>query len=196
MAALRGLEVGDVAAVLTDATASLVEYLEVLLDDAAPCRLALSTWSIYRGDMARLLGHVDAGDVTDLRVIVDRGFRQRRPDDWAAVVEMLGADRMREVRLHAKLFVLDGGPGRVWAGASSMNLNGNSRVENLTVVRDEAIATMYRDLFDLVWDRVAPGEASGVDPLREVLAAGGSEDGERSLLDAMLDESAEDLTWF
>lgn len=163
---VRGLEYGERVSILTDYTANLIDYLECVIDDAAPCRIDIATWAASQGDAGRLVLRRDAGHVTGARWIIDRGLRYRNggAEVLASVVAMWGPDSVRECRLHAKIFVVDGGPRRRWAGQSSMNLNGNTRVENLDITRDDGLAGMYAEFFGMVFERVKPGENDTRDP--------------------------------
>lgn len=162
--AVRGLEPGESADIITDSATSLVDFLDVLIDDARPAALSIVVWAAYRGDTARIHARQQAGDLTGVRWAFDRGFQRRRPDDWNALAELWPPAAFRFLRVHSKMFLLDGGAGRRWVGSGSCNLNGNSRTESLHVARSDEVAAMYADFFDRVFALVGPGQELIGDP--------------------------------
>lgn len=162
--ACRGLAHGESADIITDSATSLIDVLDVLIDDARPAALAIVVWAAYRGDTARVHARQQSGDLTGVRWVFDRGFQRRRPDDWQALAGLWPADAFRFMRVHSKMFLLDGGEGRRWVGSGSCNLNGNSRTESLHVARSDGVAGMYADFFDRVFALVGPSQELVGDP--------------------------------
>lgn len=159
-----GLGPDERISLITDTSSSLVDYLEPLIIEAAPCAVGLVSWSAYPGDFARIVALRDAGHVTALRLIMDRSFRTRGYDKFAAVTSLIDVTEYREMRVHAKIVYIDGGPGKMWAVQSSMNLNGNSRAESLDVTRNDELAGLYREFFDMSFSAVPVGDLSYNDP--------------------------------
>jgi hypothetical protein len=54
--------------------------------------------------------------------------------------------------VHAKVIIIDGGPGRRAVFRSSMNLNKNLRTEQFDIDVDDAVAEFYRAWFDGLWE--------------------------------------------
>lgn len=169
---------------------SAIDALEHMVAELGPASVRVSTWTtgIYDVERARAI-RVD-GRITDVRFLLDRGTFEKSPQFAGPLIEVLGPGAFRCLSVHAKVIIVDGGPGRRAVFRSSMNLNKNMRTEQFDIDVDDAVAEFYTLWFDGLWDESGRSHdnraiiAAIYDRYRALPAGGGSvagraEDGRR-----------------
>jgi hypothetical protein len=149
---LGPLEPGCRVTGVTAGQFSAIDALEHMVDQLGPASVRVSTWTtgIYDVERARAI-HV-AGRITDIRMLLDRGTFEKSPKYAGPLIEVLGVDAFRCLSVHAKVIIVDGGPGRSAVFRTSMNLNKNLRTEQFDIDVDDAVAAFYIDWFDGLWN--------------------------------------------
>lgn len=129
---------------------SLVELIAACLDRTGPARLFVSAWTAAHADCVALLRLLQAGQVQDVRLLVDPSLVRRAPAILAAIRELFGHDAVRVTRNHAK-WVLIANPTWRLVIRTSMNLNRNPRLEDYTIAHDPALADFLDGLAAAFW---------------------------------------------
>lgn len=140
---------------ITGATAgqfSAIDAVEHMVEQLHPCSVRVSTWTTGIYDVERLEGLRFLGLATDVRFLLDRATFEKSPKFAGPMIERFGVDTFRCCAVHAKVIVVDGGPGRRAAWRSSMNLNKNLRTENFDISVDDEIAEFWAEWFDGLWE--------------------------------------------
>ncbi|PRX29016.1 hypothetical protein SAMN05216257_10497 [Meinhardsimonia xiamenensis] len=140
---------------ITGATAgqfSAIDAVEHMVEQLHPCSVRVSTWTTGIYDVERLQELKFLGLATDVRFLLDRATFEKSPQFAGPMIERFGVDTFRCCAVHAKVIVVDGGPGRRAAWRSSMNLNKNLRTENFDISVDDGIAEFWGQWFDGLWD--------------------------------------------
>lgn len=131
---------------------SAIDALEHMVDELGPASVRVSTWTTGIYDVARTRAIQANGRISDVRFLLDRGTFEKSPQFAGPLIEVLGPDAFRCMSVHAKVVIVDGGPGRRAVFRSSMNLNKNLRTEQFDLDVDDAVAEFYRVWFDGLWD--------------------------------------------
>lgn len=131
---------------------SAIDALEHMVDRLGPASVRVSTWTTGIYDVERTRAIRVDGRITDVRFLLDRGTFEKSPQFAGPLIEMLGPDAFRCLSVHAKVIIVDGGPGRRAVFRSSMNLNKNLRTEQFDIDVDDAVAEFYTFWFDGLWE--------------------------------------------
>jgi hypothetical protein len=131
---------------------SAIDALEHMVDELGPAAVRVSTWTTGIYDVERTRAIRLDGRITDIRFLLDRATFEKSPQFAGPLIEILGVDAFRCLSVHAKVVIVDGGPGRRAVFRSSMNLNKNLRTEQFDIDVDDAVAEFYRQWFDGLWE--------------------------------------------
>jgi hypothetical protein len=131
---------------------SAIDALEHMVDELGPAAVRVSTWTTGIYDVQRTRAIRVDGRITDIRFLLDRGTFEKSPQFAGPLIEILGVDAFRCLSVHAKVIIVDGGPGRRAVFRSSMNLNKNLRTEQFDIDVDDEVAEFYRAWFDGLWE--------------------------------------------
>lgn len=145
---------------------SLIDLFAALLDVTGPARVSLSTWTAAHVDLSRVLDFLADGRVLSTRWLLDLSFTRRQPQIAARIRERFGQDAVRVTKNHAKFFTLTTEGADPWriVCRTSMNLNHNARLEDLTIAHDPALWRFLETAFDDLWQRRGPrGTRGGAD---------------------------------
>lgn len=136
---------------LTAGQFSAIDAMEHMVDQLFPAEVRISTWTTGLYDVERAKAIQLAGRITDLRMLLDRGTFEKSPKFAGPLIEALGVEAFRCLAVHAKVVIVSGARGRA-VMRSSMNLNKNLRTEQFDIDVDDAVADLYTDWFDGLWD--------------------------------------------
>lgn len=144
---------------LTFGQFSLMDAVEAILEKTGPADVAIATWTAAAADLSRSEASLSNGNIRSLRFVIDVSFANRQPGYLAKIRELFGDDAIRSIRTHAKYVVITNDAWRV-AIRTSMNLNGNPRLESIEVTDDEVLAGFLLRITDEVFATEAPGDFS------------------------------------
>jgi len=141
---------------MTKGQFSLGDLIGACLEVTGPASVSISTWTAGIRDGRAMSWMLERGNITSLRLLVDRSFATRQPRYCAAVRQMFGDTAIRATKTHAKVVTIAGG-GWHLAIRSSMNLNRNPRYETFDIDDDEAIWAFFEGHFDEMEEEMPPG---------------------------------------
>jgi len=119
----------------------MMDVVTSAVEVTGPASLELGTWTISIDDVRTIAWMLENGDLTRVKVLVDRSFRSFR-SYYSALIELLGRDSVIETRTHAKFAILRNNAWNV-AIRSSMNANKNTRWEQVDVDDDAGICDLF-----------------------------------------------------
>lgn len=122
---------------------SMYEFLERALKVTGPAQLWLSTFSITELSARMLSAHQDAGDITELHMLIDYRAKVRYPEVYQLASNI--ATRIRQTPVHAKVMVLHGLHATITM-VGSANWTENPRIEAGVITCNTQIAA-----FHLAW---------------------------------------------
>lgn len=137
-AALEGKEVHFV----TGGKWSLHQLLEAALAVTGPAVLHLSTFSITEFSARLLAGHLDAGRLRELHMLIDYRAKVRYPEVYQLAANVATSIRLTPV--HAKVMVIEGEHCTLSLQGSA-NWTDNPRIESGVLTRDQHVADFYKD---------------------------------------------------
>lgn len=100
------------------------------------------------------------------RLIIDGSFDSIKPYVYHHMQRLFGDDRIRCVRTHAKFIVVSSDTHDV-AVRTSMNLNENSRMEQLEIAEDSALCAFLWTIVDSIFEETEAGVVSRKCPVLE-----------------------------
>lgn len=145
------LEPGARVTGLTAGQFSAIDAMEHMVDELGPATVRVSTWTTGIYDVRRARDIRTRGRITDIRMLLDRGTFEKSPKYAGPLIEVLGIDAFRCVSVHAKVVIVSGERGNA-VMRSSMNLNKNLRTEQFDIDVDDAVAGLYTEWFDALWE--------------------------------------------
>lgn len=154
--AIGTIEPGCEVYVLTYGQFSLIDALVAILEQTGPADVCVSTWSAARADLERSMKLLESADIRSMRWLVDRSFLTRKPKECALLRRLFGDDCIRTLSTHAKFLTIRN---ERWSLAirTSMNLNGNPRLENIEISDDDALCEFMERAVDEVFGEQEPG---------------------------------------
>lgn len=145
------LEPGVRVTGLTAGQFSAIDAMEHMVDELGPAKVRVSTWTTGIYDVRRARDIRTRGRITDIRMLLDRGTFEKSPKYAGPLIEVLGIDAFRCLAVHAKVIIVLGARGNA-VMRSSMNLNKNLRTEQFDIDVDDAVAALYGDWFEGLWE--------------------------------------------
>lgn len=135
---------------------SLLDLIAATLAQTGPGAVTVSTWTPGRAEMESVAQMLDAGYVTDFRLLVDRSFVTRHPEYVTRIHRVLGPQAIRQTRTHAKFALIEAGDYRITI-RTSMNFNRNPRYEQFDLDDDAVIFAFFEAAVNELYDGVPPG---------------------------------------
>lgn len=111
---------------------SMLDAVLHVLDQVGPARLSIWTWTVAEYEIERFSELRDDGRITDGRLVIDHGARNKNAPLIASWKAAHGPESVRYVLNHAKIATIESADRRVLV-RGSMNLNFNPRFEQLDV---------------------------------------------------------------
>ena len=141
--------------VLTYGQFSLMDGLLAVLDQTGPAHVNISTWTAAHADISRSSELLESAEILSFKMIVDRSFKTRQPKYYEHMVNLFGQESIREINTHAKFITVRNNKWDIVI-RTSMNLNGNPRLENMEVSDNTAFANFFETIVNDVFKEVKP----------------------------------------
>jgi len=126
---------------------SISEAVEIILETVGSADVSVCTWAVGSNDVRIAREWIDAGTVTDFRLMADGCVLSNMADRVPVLRESLGAERVRFIRNHSKFAVIRGGKfDAVFRG--SLNWNENIRNESFDLSFDPETVEVFGGVFD------------------------------------------------
>jgi hypothetical protein len=110
-------------------------------------RVTLSTWSVGQEESANLGALLRNGEASSVEVFVDESWPLRQQKFCGLLVGAIGAGGVRLLRTHAKILLVEGERGVMFAHGS-LNLNPNRRLESCGIEFNTGAARFAALQFD------------------------------------------------
>jgi hypothetical protein len=143
---------------LTYGQFSLIDALVSILDQTGPAHVCISTWTAAHAHLDRSAELMNSADILSLRMIVDRSFKTRQPKYFEHMIDLFGAESIREILTHAKFLTIRNDKFDIVV-KTSMNLNENPRLENIEISENKDFADFFDQIVEAVFKEVRPGES-------------------------------------
>jgi hypothetical protein len=143
--------------ILTYGQFSLIDALVAILDQTGPAHVSVSTWTAAHADLSRSAELMEAVNILSLRMIVDRSFKTRQPKYYEHMICLFGEESIRAINTHAKFMTIRNEKFDIVV-RTSMNLNGNPRLENIEVSENSEFADFFEEIVTGIFEEVEPGE--------------------------------------
>lgn len=143
--------------VLTYGQFSLMDGLMAILDQTGPAHISISTWTAAHSDITRSSELLESAEILSFRMIVDRSFKTRQPKYYEHMIGLFGVESIREINTHAKFITIKNDRWDIVV-RTSMNLNGNPRLENMEISDNVDFANFFENIVDNVFEEVEPGK--------------------------------------
>ena len=121
---------------------NLFDFFNLALVEMAPCALWLCTYAIYEYPIRQILLAQQAGQLTDVHMIIDSRSRVRNPSTLALAKNI--ANKIALTACHAKVMVLQKEDKAITL-IGSQNWTKNPRIETGIATRDTTVATFHTD---------------------------------------------------
>ncbi len=135
---------------------SLLDLITAVVRQTGPAALTVSTWSTGIRDTDNIKTLMDRNSFTSVRLLIDRSFPSRQPKYVADVVAAWGEENIRVTRNHAKFFILRNANWNI-ACSSSMNLNGNPRLEQFNIDDNAEICNLFESVREELYEKMPAG---------------------------------------
>lgn len=155
--ALGKLEKNTDTFILTYGQFSLMDGILAVMDQTGPAHVNISTWTAAAADLTRSAELMLSAEFLSLRMIVDRSFKTRQPAYYNTMLSFFGEKSIREINTHAKFVTIRNAEWDVVI-RTSMNLNGNPRLENMEISENKEFAEFFDKIVDSVFFEVKPGK--------------------------------------
>lgn len=165
--AIGKLEKGTDTFILTFGQFSLIDAVVAILDQIGPAHVSMSTWTAGIADIEKSFDLLVSAEILTFRMVIGNGFETCQPVRYRRLIELFGPECIRSIRTHAKFVVLKNDDWNV-AIRTSMNLNGNPRLENIEVSEDRGLVDFFDDIFDDIFVEVKPLENFGLPELEHI----------------------------
>jgi len=141
--------------VLTFGQFNLIDVLCVLLDQTGPASVDISTWTAADAHLAQTAELIESCDITDFRMVIDYSFKNRQPEYLEHMRKLFGPDCIRELKSHAKFLIIRSASHDIVV-RTSMNLNGNPRLENVEISESADFANWMTNIVDQIFGELEP----------------------------------------
>ena len=140
---------------LTRSQFSMIDLIDSVLVHTGPARVRLTTWAIGPEEIERLADAL-SGRVTSAQLLLDRSWASRKPEYTRRLIDVLGADAIRVMRVHAKVCLVDNDQWSVTL-RGSLNVNLNRSWEQFDIDDDPDILGFFAEMFEHFRDAMPPG---------------------------------------
>jgi hypothetical protein len=151
-AAIAGLTKSNQLYGFTKGQFSLLDLIIACLEFTGPARLFVSTWTAARHEILKLQDLLEAGQIRDVRWLIDFTFARRDPEAANQIRQTFGLDSVRVSQNHAKFCLFENDQWRLVL-RSSMNLNMNPRFEDFSLAHDPPLATFLTTIITEIWSK-------------------------------------------
>jgi hypothetical protein len=148
---IGALEDGLAVSGLTAGQFSAIDAMEHMVNELGLSRVRISTWTTGIYDVQRAREIELDGQISECRVLLDRGTFEKSPKFAGPLIDILGVDAFRCLSVHAKIIIVEGERGTA-VMRSSMNLNKNLRTEQFDIDVGSDIGAFYIEWFDALWE--------------------------------------------
>lgn len=157
----RALVPGCRLSLLTDGSFSMLDILRAAADACGgPVDLWLSTWTVGIRDIENVGMLTDSGIIRSLRIVVDAGFARLKPEHCAELIGHHGEGAVRLTKTHAKVATVEGN-GLDFCIRGSLNLNRNTRFENVDIEEGGDLPRFWRRQLEAVSSVLKAGDLAG-----------------------------------
>lgn len=153
--AIGELEKNQDTFILTYGQFSLIDAVVAVLDKTGPAHVAISTWTAAHADLTRSAELLESAEILSLKMIVDRSFPTRQPEYFRHLKTIFGPESIRLINTHAK-FVTIGNDDWKIVIRTSMNLNGNPRIENIEVSENAEFYAFFQTIVSDIFSEIPP----------------------------------------
>lgn len=151
-AAIAGLTKTNELYGFTKGQFSLLDLIIACLQFTGPARLFVSTWTAARHEILKLQDLLEAGQILDVRWLIDFTFARRDPEAANQIRQTFGLDSVRVSQNHAKFCLFENDHWRLVL-RSSMNLNMNPRFEDFSLANDPPLAKFLSTIIREIWTK-------------------------------------------
>jgi hypothetical protein len=148
---------------LTYGQFSLSDIILALIDKIGPSRLEIATWTASVDAIMTLASMMDGGEITSIRLVIDRSFVSRKPKSYEMLKRFFGVESVRYVRTHMKFVTIRNEQWDI-AIRTSMNLNYNPRFEFFEISENYELSEFFGAIVDEIFAEIAPGEVRTTTP--------------------------------
>lgn len=161
--AIGKLSKGTDTFILTYGQFSLIDAIMAIIRQTGPAHVAISTWTASHAHLDESAEMMAAAKFLSFRMIVDVSFYSRQAGYYKQMLDLFGGEAIREITTHAKFLLIRNDEWDIVV-RTSMNLNGNPRLENLEISEGRKFAEFFQEIVDGIFDEVEPGE-NHADPI-------------------------------
>ncbi len=162
-AAIGVIEKSSDTFILTYGQFSLIDALVAILKQTGPAHVTLSTWTAAHAHLDQSAALLESAEILSFRMIIDVSFKTRQPKYYNQMIDLFGANCIREIKTHAKFIVIKNDNWNIVV-RTSMNLNGNPRLENIEISESEHFTEFFEQVADDVFNEVAVGNSGEAVP--------------------------------
>lgn len=149
---------------------SLIHLIEYFLELIGPAHGLFSAWTASGRSMRQVLRFFENRDLLSVRFLLDRTFPNTRPALYQYLIDQFGADSVRTLRSHLKIYALFNAEYSVII-ESSANLNKNLRLESYRVTESVSFREFFQSVFDIVFEKTPlkrTAKRASESPVREL----------------------------
>ena len=143
---LGAFSTGEDTYILSRGQFSLIELIETVLQRTGPADVYISTWTAAHAEIDDAFEFLNNGMVTSCHWLFDISFKSRNPAFWTRVIDLFGADAVRQCWNHAKMAMIENDSYKVTI-LTSANLNKNPRLEYYLIRENAAFFDFNRQWF-------------------------------------------------
>lgn len=155
--AIGKLSAGMELYVLTFGQFSLIDALAYLVEQTGPADVDVAVWTAAHADITRAIDLLERSHVRRMRWVVDRSFASREPACIQRMRDSFGDAAIRVTATHCKFAAIRTERWNL-AVRTSMNLNENTRLENLEISDDRAFCGFLTGVVDSIFEEAAEGD--------------------------------------
>ena len=137
---------GEDTYILSRGQFSLIELIETVLERTGPADVYISTWTAAHAEIDDAFEFLRNGMLLSCHWLFDISFKSRNPAFWTRVIDLFGADMVRQCWNHAKMTMIENDTHKVTI-LTSANLNKNPRLEYYLIRENAAFFDFNRQWF-------------------------------------------------
>lgn len=152
--------------ILTYGQFSLIDGLMAILRQTGPAHVAISTWTASYTHLDQVASLLATSEMLSIKLIVADSFKTRKPEWHRYMYTLFGSKTIREINTHAKFIIIRNEKWDICI-TTSMNLNGNPRLENIEITDNKELAEFFQLIIDDTFDEIPEMENTCVLPKLE-----------------------------
>lgn len=152
--AIGSLSSGAVICGVNRGQFSAADLLGAILEQTGPAVVDVATWTMTEDKALMIRRMIDDGRITSFRLILDRSFGTREPEYCAAVVGLIGNERIRTTRTHCKIITVRNAAWNVIV-LTSANMGSDPRLEHFVLFEDAELTAWWTAIHDELFARPA-----------------------------------------